>query len=67
MAKFTGLNHGLDKFSHNMDSCPVTTMHDDIAFAFVLGEFLCVVVLNIAFADGRYLWGQGLLICVLYV
>ncbi len=53
--QITGLDHTLNKFSDDVDSSPVTTMHDDIAFSFVLGEFLCVVVLNVAFANGGYL------------
>lgn len=61
------MNHGLDEFSDDMDSGPVSTMHDDIAFAFVLGKFLSVIVLDVAFANGRYFRGQGLFVGVLYV
>lgn len=50
--KITASDHGLDKFSDNVDSGPVATMHDDISFPLVLSELLSVVVLNVAFADG---------------
>jgi hypothetical protein len=35
-----------------MNPGPVSTMHDDIAFSFVLGELFGVVILDVAFADG---------------
>jgi hypothetical protein len=50
-----------------MNPGPVTTMHDDIAFSFVLGELFSVVILDVAFADGGDLGCEGLLVGVLDV
>ena len=64
---FTWLDHGLDKLSYNMDSCPVPAMHDDVTLAFVFGELLCIAVFDVSFANSRYFWGKSLLIRVLDV
>jgi hypothetical protein len=54
MLLFTGLDHGFDEFSDDVDSCPVSTVHDYVPFPFVLGEFLCIIVLDVTLADGGY-------------
>lgn len=58
----TVINHGFDEPSDDMNPGPVSTMHNDVAFTFVLGKLFCKVIFDVAFSDGRYFGRKGFLI-----
>jgi len=43
--------HCLDEFSYDINTCPVSTMHNDISFSFVFGEFFGIIVFDVTFTD----------------